>query len=63
MKKVKIIFAVLFLAVISLDSNAQKFKKLDESIMDMSYYPDRAAFRNFAKTDLLQPGIIQQILF
>ncbi len=51
MKKVKTIFAVLFLALISLDSNAQKFKKLDESIMDMSYYPDRAAFRNFAKTE------------
>lgn len=29
---------------------AQEFPDLDKSPMDMSYYPQRAAFRNFAKT-------------
>lgn len=31
--------------------DAQDFPKLDNSPMDMAYYPTRAAFRNFAKTE------------
>ncbi|MEM6804493.1 MAG: DUF2911 domain-containing protein [Bacteroidota bacterium] len=33
------------------DKKEMKFPTIDKSIMDMSYYPPRAVFRAFAKTD------------
>ncbi|NJK83145.1 MAG: DUF2911 domain-containing protein [Saprospiraceae bacterium] len=32
------------------NAQAQEFPKLDKSSLDVSYYPTRAAFRNFEKT-------------
>lgn len=49
MKNVIIFSLALVLAVFS--AEAQEFPKLDASPMDMAYYPARAAFRAFAKTD------------
>lgn len=41
----------LFLMGFGLRAKAQDFPKLDASPLDMAYYPTRAAFRAFAKTD------------
>lgn len=41
----------LFLIGFSTTMQAQDFPKLDASPMDMTYYPPRAAFRAFAKTE------------
>jgi len=49
MKKSIIILSLAVLTVFS--TQAQEFPKLDASPMDMAYYPARAAFRSFAKTD------------
>lgn len=50
----KTILTTLLLAgcmLIGQNSIAQEFPELDNSPMDMAYYPQRAAFRAFAKTD------------
>ncbi len=46
----KLLFAVFAFALI-LGVQAQEFPKLDSSPMDASYFPARAQFRNFAKTE------------
>ncbi len=40
-----------FALVLALGVQAQEFPKMDGSPMDASYFPSRAQFRNFAKTD------------
>lgn len=45
------IFSILLLAcLLPLFAVAQEFPDLDKSTMDMAYFPNRAAFRAFAKT-------------
>lgn len=50
MKNVLTLLLMLSLGFLPILS-AQDFPDLDKSPMDMAYYPSRAAFRNFAKTD------------
>lgn len=54
MKKI-LILAVLVFAMSSMQAQSgekeMKFPGIDKSVMDMAYYPPRAAFRAFAKTD------------
>lgn len=45
------IFTVAAMLGFGFDASAQKFPKLDKSVMDAAYFPTRAAFRNFAKTE------------
>lgn len=49
MKQLTLLFFVVLTAASSLV--AQEFPDMDKSPMDMAYYPQRAAFRNFADTD------------
>ena len=49
MKQLTLLFFVLLTAASSLVG--QEFPDMDKSPMDMAYYPQRAAFRNFADTD------------
>lgn len=39
------------LSTLFFDAHSQEFPKLDSSPMDMAYYPPRAAFRAFGKTE------------
>lgn len=50
MKHVTTLLLLLTLGILP-TLQAQDFPDLDKSPMDMAYYPQRAAFRNFAKTD------------
>ena len=50
MKNVTTLLLLLTLGCLPMLS-AQDFPDLDKSPMDMAYYPNRAAFRSFAKTD------------
>ena len=50
MKNVTTLLLLLTLGCLPM-LNAQDFPDLDKSPMDMAYYPNRAAFRSFAKTD------------
>lgn len=45
-------FAMVLLAVLGMQAQEDelKFPDVDKSVLDMSYYPSRAAFRAFAKT-------------
>jgi hypothetical protein len=43
--------AALFILSFQPEASAQDFPKVDKSPMDMAYYPNRAAFRNFEKTE------------
>ena len=45
-----LLLAALVFAMIG-SVNAQEFPKMDSSPLDAAYFPPRAAFRNFAKTD------------
>ena len=49
----KHVMTLLFLLTLGIlpGLQAQDFPDVDKSPMDMAYYPQRAAFRNFAKTD------------
>ncbi|MDP5139117.1 MAG: hypothetical protein NWP83_01445, partial [Spirosomaceae bacterium] len=42
-------------------ANSQEFAKVDKSILDIAYYPARAAFKNFAKTDEEKAGLTPKI--
>ncbi len=44
-------FLFVMAMAISFSADAQEFPDLDKSPLDMAYYPARAAFRNFAKTE------------
>ncbi|MFK7951955.1 MAG: DUF2911 domain-containing protein [Ekhidna sp.] len=48
MKKILLLSLV---GLIALSSSAQEFPAIDKSPMDAAYFPPRAAFRAFAKTD------------
>lgn len=47
----KYIYSALLFIVYVTAGYTQDFAKLDDSPMDAAYYPPRAAFRSFAKTD------------
>ncbi|MEM0938435.1 MAG: DUF2911 domain-containing protein [Bacteroidota bacterium] len=47
----KNLFTVATLTVLMFTTEAQQFPELDASPMDAAYYPPRAAFRTFAKTE------------
>ncbi|MFT7276487.1 MAG: hypothetical protein ACI8RL_002290 [Cyclobacteriaceae bacterium] len=47
----KSLIAVLAICLISLSASAQEFPKMDPSPLDAAYFPPRAAFRSFEKTD------------
>ena len=47
----KKLFLLSIIGVLALSANAQKFPKMDDSPMDAAYFPPRAAFRGFAKSD------------
>ena len=49
MKKNLLLIAVMIMLVSTV--SAQEFPKMDASPMDAAYYPNRAAFRAFAKTE------------
>ena len=49
MKKNLLLIAVMIMIVSTV--SAQEFPKMDASPMDAAYYPNRAAFRAFAKTE------------
>lgn len=51
MKKIVTLFLIIGAFAIVNQANAQEFPEVDKSVMDMSYYPPRAAFRAFAKTE------------
>ncbi|MEN0005558.1 MAG: DUF2911 domain-containing protein [Bacteroidota bacterium] len=54
MKRFFPLVVMTFLALLltnTADAQDFDFPQVDKSPMDMSYYPDRAAFRNFAKTE------------
>lgn len=56
----------VFLSVLVLFSslsvaNSQEFAKVDKSSLDIAYYPARAAFKNFAKTDEEKIGLTPKI--
>lgn len=53
MKTSNFIICIVFLSF-SLQSNAQKFDKLDKSPMDRAYYPANAAKRTFIKSEAKQ---------
>jgi hypothetical protein len=53
--------AVTFIMLLSLQLNAQKFDKIDKSIMDRAYYPANAAKRTFAKNDEAKKELEPQI--
>lgn len=46
-----VILSALAICLMVSASYGQEFPKMDGSPMDAAYYPPRAAFRNFAKTD------------
>ena len=48
MKKVLLLFAICLMIG---SASAQDFPKMDDSPMDVAYFPPRAAFRSFAKTE------------
>jgi hypothetical protein len=48
MKKLLTLAALCLLVA---GASAQEFPKMDDSPMDIAYFPPRAAFRSFAKTD------------
>lgn len=47
----KKIFILSLIGVMAYSASAQDFPKMDASPMDAAYFPARAAFRAFAKTD------------
>ena len=47
----KNLFTVLMIVMLVFSAAAQDFKDMDASPMDAAYFPDRAAFRAFAKTE------------
>ncbi|MFT6203515.1 MAG: hypothetical protein ACI9V1_001639 [Spirosomataceae bacterium] len=49
MKNVLLSVLVLFTSFSA--ANSQEFAKVDKSSLDIAYYPTRAAFKTFAKTD------------
>ncbi|MGB3465320.1 MAG: DUF2911 domain-containing protein [Cyclobacteriaceae bacterium] len=52
MKNLFATFLIVFVAIgISANVQAQDFPKADKSILDVSYYPARAAFAGFEKTE------------
>lgn len=51
MKRLFPILTMALLVVCSPDAFAQEFPPVDKSPLDIAYYPTRAAFRAFAKTD------------
>lgn len=52
MKNLFAALLIVFVAIgVSTNLQAQSFPKADASIMDVSYFPARAAFASFAKTD------------
>ncbi|NJL74604.1 MAG: DUF2911 domain-containing protein [Saprospiraceae bacterium] len=44
------LFVAVFTLVLGQNAQAQDFPKVDKSVLDVAYYPARAAFRNFEKT-------------
>ena len=42
-------------------ANSQEFANVDKSSLDIAYYPTRAAFKNFAKTDVEKEGLTPKI--
>jgi hypothetical protein len=51
MKKLLTVITLALLIVCSPDAFAQEFPPVDKSPLDIAYYPTRAAFRAFAKTE------------
>ncbi|WP_179339857.1 DUF2911 domain-containing protein [Winogradskyella ludwigii] len=53
MRTSKLLTTISFTIVLllAMNANAQKFDKLDKSIMDRAYYPSNAAKRTFEKSD------------
>jgi hypothetical protein len=49
MKNVFLSVLVLFTSFSA--ANSQEFAEVDKSSLDIAYYPTRAAFKTFAKTD------------
>lgn len=47
----KVLILLTFCVLVTGVSMAQEFPKMDGSPMDAAYFPPRAAFRSFAKTD------------
>ena len=47
----KSIIAVMAICLITFSTSAQEFPKADASPLDAAYFPPRAAFRSFEKTD------------
>lgn len=59
MKSLFLSALVLFTSLTA--ANSQEFAKVDKSVLDIAYYPARAAFKNFAKTDEEKAGLTPKI--
>lgn len=59
MKNVFLSALVLFASFSA--ASSQEFAKVDKSTLDIAYYPERAAFKTFAKTDEEKAGLTPKI--